>query len=105
MATFSGGQGSLTYNHTPSIYQGQGQGQGQGQRSMQGPGATSYGPGARPGYGHGQFRGAGDSIMVGRGLLSLIKDLMQKVANATQQSQDPVPNLYVKKNKNSIWNF
>ena len=40
--------------------------------------------------------------MVGRGLLSQIKDLMQKVANATQQtavavqSQDPVPYPYVR---------
>ena len=102
MATFSGGQGSPTYNRIPSIYQRQGQSQGQGQRSMQGPGGTSYGPGARPGHGHGQFRGAGDSILVGRGLLSQIKDLMQKVANATQQtvvavqSQDPVPHPYVR---------
>ena len=50
----------------------------------------------------GQFRGAGDSIMVGRGMLADLRQLMQKVANATQQtavavqSQNPIPNPYVR---------
>ena len=44
----------------------------------------------------------GQETVKWRGLLSQIKDLMQKVANATQQtavavqSQDPVPNPYVR---------
>ena len=78
---------------------GQGQRQGQGQIQGHGP---EFGPGNGPGYIGGQFRGAGDSVMVGRGMLAQIKELMQKVANATQQtasavqSQNPIPNPYVK---------
>ena len=62
-------------------------------------GLSSYGQPAAHG---GQFRGAGDSIMVGRGMLADLRQLMQKVANATQQtavavqSQNPIPNPYVR---------
>ena len=88
----------------PQTYTGQGQvlpqGQGQGQGQVVAPaGPSSYG---QPGAHGGQFRGAGDSIMVGRGMLADLRQLMQKVANATQQtavaiqSQNPIPNPYVR---------
>ena len=86
----------------PQTYTGQGQvlPQGQGQGQVVAPaGPSSYG---QPGAHGGQFRGAGDSIMVGRGMLADLSQLMQKVANATQQtavavqSQNPIPNTYVR---------
>ena len=86
----------------PQTYTGQGQvlPQGQGQGQVVAPaGPSSYG---QPGANGGQFRGAGDSIMVGRGMLADLRQLMQKVANATQQtavaiqSQNPIPNPYVR---------
>ena len=86
----------------PQTYTGQGQvlPQGQGQGQVVAPaGPSSYG---QPGAHGGQFRGAGDSIMVGRGMLADLRQLMQKVANATQQtavaiqSQNPIPNPYVR---------
>ena len=70
----------------PQTYTGQGQvlPQGQGQGQVVAPaGPSSYG---QPGAHGGQFRGAGDSIMVGRGMLADLRQLMQKVANATQQT-------------------
>ena len=86
----------------PQTYTGQGQvlPQGQGQGQVIAPaGLSSYG---QPAAHRGQFRGAGDSIMVGRGMLADLRQLMQKVANATQQtavavqSQNPIPNPYVR---------
>ena len=86
----------------PQTYTGQGQvlPQGQGRGQVVAPaGPSSYG---QPGAHGGQFRGAGDSIMVGRGMLADLRQLMQKVANATQQtavavqSQNPIPNPYVR---------
>ena len=84
----------------PQTYTGQGQvlPQWQGQVFAQ-AGPSSYG---QPGAHGGQFRGAGDSIMVGRGMLADLRQLMQKVANATQQtavavqSQNTIPNPYVR---------
>ena len=86
----------------PQTYTGQGQilPQGQGQGQVVTPaGPSSYG---QPGAHGGQFRRAGDSIMVGRAMLADLRQLMQKVANATQQtavavqSQNPIPNPYVR---------
>ena len=87
----------------PQTYTGQGQVliQGQGQGQVVAPaGPSSYG---QPGAHGGQFRGAGDSNMVERGMLAELRKLMHKVAcNVTQQtavaiqSQNPIPNPYVR---------
>ena len=84
--------------HIPVKVKSSPRGQGQGQ-VVAPAGPSSYG---QPGAHGGQFRGAGDSIMVGRGMLADLRQLMQKVANATQQtavavqSQNPIPNPYVR---------
>ena len=57
------------------------------------------GPG--PGYGGRVTRGTGHKLLVGKGTLDKIKQLMEKLVNATQQtafaiqSQNPIPNPYV----------